>query len=271
MIYHRFRLVLMLLFLANVAVGQSGFTTIGGANFLGYGRAGVNIAGIESIYLNQAGLTDVKKFAIDISAEKRYNLAELTNISIAGAKTFKFGTVGLLLSNFGFTEYNEQKFGLAYARKLNRSISLGGQFDLLRYNILNVGSKNLISFELGMQLQLNKDFSIATHVFSPGQIEVADGTEIGTRFRLGIKYAPSAKVMVLAEVDKLIDRKAEYKLALGYQAIDVLQIRIGVNPTVSTYSFGAMLKWKDQYRIASAVSLNSQLGNVPAISLQYQQ
>jgi hypothetical protein len=250
---------------------QSGFTTIGGANFLGYGRAGVNVAGIESIYLNQAGLTDIKNMAIDISAEKRYNLSDLTNISIAGAKTFKFGTVGLLLSNFGFTEYNEQKFGLAYARKLSNYLSLGGQFDLLRYNILNVGSKNIFSFEVGMQLRLNKDFSFATHVFSPGNIEVTDGTEIGTRFRLGIKYAPSAKVMVLAEIDKVIDRKPEYKLALGYQAIDILQIRVGVNPTVSTYSFGAMIKFKDVYRIASAVALNNQLGNTPAISLQYQQ
>lgn len=271
MMYRWLILILFWLTITLTTFAQSGFNTIGGANFLGYGRAGVNISGIEAIYLNQAGLTDVKNFAMDISAEKRFNLSELTNISIAGAKTFKFGTVGLLLSNFGFTEYSEQKFGLAYARRLNRSISLGGQFDLLRYNIINIGSKNLFSFELGMQLQLNKDFSLATHIFSPGNIEVNDGTEIGTRFRLGVKYAPSAKVMVLAEADKVIDRKTEYKLAMGYQVVDMLQIRVGVNPTVYTYSFGAMIKWQEKYRIASAVSLNNQLGNTPAFTLQYQQ
>lgn len=271
MVQLRLRLILILLVGYIALQGQSGFTSLGGANFLGYGRAGVNIAGIEAIYMNQAGLTDVKSFAVDISAEKRYNLSDLTNISIAGAKTFKFGTVGLVLSNFGFTEYNEQKFGLAYARKLSTSLSIGGQFDLLRYNIANVGSKNLYSFEAGMQLKLNRDFSLASHIFSPGKIEVADGTEIGTRLRLGIKYAPSTKVFVLAEIDKVIDRKPEYKLAMGYQALDILQIRVGVNPTVSTYSFGAMLQFKKHYRVASAVSLNNQLGNSPAISLQYHQ
>lgn len=264
-------LIMFLTFIVNFTFGQSGFTTTGGANFLGYGRAGVNIAGIESIYLNQAGLTEVKNFSVDISAEKRYNLSDLTNLSFAVAKSFKFGTIGLMVSNFGFTEYNEQKFGLAYARKLNKSISLGGQFDMLRYNIASVGSKSLFSFEAGMQLKLNRDFNLAAHVFSPGNLEVTENTDIGTRFRLGVKYAPSAKVFVLGEIDKLIDRKPEYKIGIGYQVINILQIRFGINPTVSTYSFGAMLKFKDKYGIATSMSLNEALGNSPAVSLQYQQ
>lgn len=249
--------------------GQSGFTTIGGANFLGYSRAGVNLSGIEAIYLNQAGLSEVKNFAFDVSAEKRFNLEELTNISIAGAKTFAFGTVGVILSNFGFTEYNEQKFGLAYARKLNRNISLGGQFDLLRYNVDKLGSKNLFSFELGMQLKLSKDFSLATHVFSPGNIEVSETTEIGTRFRLGLMYKPSEKVFLLAELDKLIYRPLEYKVAVSYQAVKELQIRLGINPSTEIYSFGIMLQFQDKYKVASAIALNNNLGNSPAISLQY--
>lgn len=249
--------------------GQSGFTTIGGANFLGYSRAGVNLSGIEAIYLNQAGLAEVKNFAIDISAEKRFNLEDFTNISIAGAKTFTFGTVGVLLSNFGFTEYNEQKFGVAYARKLNRNISLGGQFDLLRYNVDKLGSKNLFSFELGMQLKLSKDFSLATHIFSPGNIEVSESTEIGSRFRLGLMYKPSDKVFLLVELDKLIYRTLEYKVAVSYQAVKEMQIRLGINPSTEIYSFGVMLQFQDKYKLASAVAINNNLGNSPAISLQY--
>ena len=249
--------------------GQSGFTTIGGANFLGYSRAGVNLTGVEAIYMNQAGLSDVKNYAFDVSAERRFNLEEFTNISIAGARTFKFGTIGLLLSNFGFSEYNEQKFGLAYARKLNKSISLGGQFDLLSYNSENAGTKNLFTFELGMQLQLNKEFSIATHIFSPGHIEVSESTEISTRFRLGLMYKPSSKVFLLAEIDKVIYRSLEYKLGISYQAVKELQIRLGINPSTEIYSFGAMIAIQDKYKIASAVALNNNLGNTPSVSFQY--
>lgn len=250
--------------------GQSGFTTIGGANFVGYGRAGTNIEGIESIYLNQAGLVGVKNFAFDVSAERRFNLDELTNISFAGAKTFKFGTVGLLLSNFGYSDYSEQKFGLAYAKKLSSAISLGGQFDILRLNISQFGSKNIYTFEIGMQLRLNKDFSVATHVFSPGNITINESTELGTRFRLGVKYQPSNKVFILAEMDKLIYRDIEYKIGVSYQAIKELQLRLGVNPSNETFSFGVALNIKDSYRIATAYSLQDNLGNTPAISLQYQ-
>ena len=252
-----------------MVMGQSGFTTIGGANFVGYGRAGVNIGGIESIYLNQAGLTGVKNFAFDISAERRFNLDELSNISFAGAKTFKFGTVGMVLSNFGNSDYSEQKFGLAYAKKLSSAISLGGQFDLLRLNISQFGSKNIYTFEVGMQLRLTKDFSVATHVFSPGNITINESTDLGTRFRLGLKYQPSTKVFVLVEIDKLIYREIEYKLGISYQAIKALQLRLGVNPSNETFSFGVALHFQDTYRIATAYSLQNNLGNTPAISLQY--
>lgn len=248
---------------------QSGFTTIGGANFTGYGRAGVNIAGIEGIYLNQAGLAAIKDFAVDISAEKRFNLQDLTNVSIAAAKTLKLGTIGVFVSNFGFKEYSEQKLGIAYARSLHPNLLLGGQFDILRYNIERLGSKNIYSFEFGMQLNLNKDIQIATHVFSPGRIEVNESTDIGTRFRLGVMYKPSQKVFLLVEADKLIYRSIEYKIGVSYQLVDEVQVRFGINPTVQFYSMGAMVRLKDKYRVSTAIALQDQLGNTPAISLQY--
>jgi hypothetical protein len=258
------------LFLSLALYSQSGFTTLGGANFLGLSRAGVNLGGIKSIYLNQAGLTDITDIGADMSFERRFNLEEFTNISFAGAKSFKWGTFGLLVSNFGFSEYSEQKFGLAYARKLHENLSLGGQFDILRYNIEKVGSKNLFTFEIGMQLKLNNEFSIGTHVFSPGTADVTDATELGTRFRLGLMYKPSNKVFLLAEVDKLIYRNPDFKIGLGYNVIQEAQINLGINPTLGFYSFGLHFNLKNKFCISSAIALNNNLGNSPSLSLQYQ-
>lgn len=249
---------------------QSGFTTLGGANFLAYGRAGVNISGIEAIYLNQAGLADLKGTGLDVSFEKRYNFSELTNISLAGARAFKFGTVGVMASNFGFSEYSEQKFGIAYARRLSGNVTLGGQFDLLRYNVTNTGSKNLFSFEAGMQVQLNRDFSVAAHVFSPGKIEVTEQTDLGTRFRLGLMFKPSDKVFVIGELDKLIYRKPDFKVGFSYQVVREAQVRFGMSPVTQTWSLGAMFGFGQKYHIASAFAANGNLGNTPALSMQYQ-
>jgi hypothetical protein len=265
----RFKIALTFIALSVLGRSQSGFTTLGGANFLGYSRAGVNITGIESMYLNQAGLTSIKKVAFDISTERRFNIEELTTISIAGAKTYKFGTVGFLMSSFGFSQFNEQKFGLAYARKLTKTVSLGGQFNMLRYNVEQYGSKNLFTFELGVQIQISKEISVATHIFSPGQLSINDKSDIGTRFRFGFKYMPSTKVFLLAELDKLIYRPVEYKLGISYQAVEALQIRLGINPSAELYSFGAMVSIQKVYRISSAIALNNRLGNTPSFSLQY--
>ena len=45
-----------------------------------------------------------------------------------------------------FSKYNEQKFGLAYARKLFHNVSLGGQLDYLSLNIENYSQQHFITF-----------------------------------------------------------------------------------------------------------------------------
>lgn len=252
-----------------VGKAQSGFSTLGGAHFLGFARAGVATDGSSSIYLNQAGITSVKNWSADVSVERRFNLQELTQLSFSVVKNLKIGSVGIMASNFGFDQYNEQKIGLVYARKLSPSLSLGGQFDVLRYNIENIGSKNLLSFELGMLLKINRQLSLGTHVFSPVNVEVTPDNEINTRFRAGIKYSPSNKVFLLADLDKVLDRSLEFKFGFGYQPIQNLEVRAGINPTISQYTFGFRLTLKDKFKVSSAFGLNNILGNSPALSIQY--
>ena len=248
---------------------QTGFSSSGGANFLGLARAGVAYSGAESIYLNQAGMTSVGNMAFDVSAERRYNLQELTQVSVAAMKSFKIGTLGIMASNFGFNAYNEQKFGLAYARKLSKAISLGGQMDMLRYNIENIGSKNSFSFEAGLIANISDQLALGTHVFSPIHVNINDIDIISTRFRLGLKYAPSDKVFILAEADKTIDKDMELKFGVSYTPLKVLSVLAGFNTALSSFHFGASLSIQETYKIKTAVGSSHLLGNTPAISLQY--
>lgn len=267
--YKCFFLIGFLILVSLAAKTQSGFSSLGGAHFLGYARAGVATEGGGSIYLNQAGITAVKNWSADISVERRFNLEELTQLSFSVVKSLKIGNVGIMASSFGFDQYNEQKIGLVYARKLSPMLSLGGQFDVLRYNIENLGSKNVFSFEVGMLLKINRQLSLGTHVFSPVNVEVTNGNEINTRFRAGIKYSPSNKVFLLADLDKVLDRSLEFKFGFGYQPSQILEVRAGMNPTISQYTFGFRLSLKDKFKISSAFGLNNILGNTPALSIQY--
>jgi hypothetical protein len=260
-----------IIFFSFCANGQSGFSSLGGAHYLAFARAGVAMDGGSSIYLNQAGITSVQKWSADISVERRFNLQELTQLSFSLIKSMKIGSFGVMASNFGFDQYNEQKICLVYARKLSSTLSLGGQFDILRYNIENIGSKNLLSFEVGMLLKINRQLSLGTHVFSPVNVEVTNGDEINTRFRAGIKYSPSNKVFLLADLDKVLDRSLEFKFGFGYQPIQILEVRAGMNPTISQYSFGFRLTLKDKFKVSSAFGMNNILGNTPALSIQYEE
>jgi hypothetical protein len=248
---------------------QSGFNTAGGAHFLGYARAGVTIEGLESVYLNQAGMADIQNWAVDASYERRFNIEGLDFLSLAAAKRTSWGTWAVSVTNFGLSEYNEQKFGLAYARRLHQRLSIGGQFNYMRYNIENLGSRHIFSFEAGMILRLHKSLRIGTHIFSPGFVEVAEDTDLPTRFRTGISYHPSDKVFLLVEADKSLQRQTEFKIALGYAILQHMHIRMGINPTLSLYSLGFQITLKDRIKMSGAVGLQNALGHSPAISFQY--
>lgn len=268
----KIRLIALSILFASLHIcanAQTGFSSAGGANFLGLARAGVAYSSAESIYLNQAGMTSVRNMAFDVSAERRYNLEELTQVSIAAMKTFKIGTFGLVASSFGFSEYNEQKFGLAYARPLSNKISIGGQMDMLRYNIDQIGSKNTFSFEVGLLTQINAQLTLGAHIFSPIHVNINDTDVVSTRFRLGLKYMPSNKVFLLAETDKSIAKDIELKFGIGYDPIKVLRLMAGFNTRLSSFHFGASLTFQETYKIKTAIGSSHVLGNTPAISLQY--
>lgn len=256
-------------FLVYGIMAQSGFNTAGGAHFLGYARAGVTIEGLESVYFNQAGISDIQDWAIDASYERRFNIEGLDFLSLAAAKKTSWGTWAASVTSFGITEYSEQKFGMAYARRLHPFLSIGGQLNYLRYNLESQGSRHIFSFEAGMILRLHKSLKIGTHVFSPGIVEVAEDTDLPTRLRTGISYHPSEKVFLLLEADKSLQRQTEFKIALGYAVWQHMHIRLGVNPTLSLYSIGFQISLQDRLKMSGAAGIQNGLGHSPAISLQY--
>jgi hypothetical protein len=265
-----YALVASLNFLCLCAFGQSGFTTLGGANTVGIARAGSTLTGIAAIYTNPAGLAEAKNWAFDASVEQRFGIADLRNISMAVAKNTSFGTFALLGSQFGYSEFNEQKMALAYARKLSTKVNIGGQFDLLRTNIATLDAKTGVTFEVGAQVQISKVLKLGTHIFSPGNVKLSDLTTVGTRFRIGLQYHPSTKVALIGEVDKLEYRPLEYKLAVMYQPSSAISIRLGASPSTQSYGFGLGYTLNEKYHVHSAYLSHQTLGGTPAFSIQYQ-
>ncbi|MFZ1702753.1 MAG: hypothetical protein WAT79_00325 [Saprospiraceae bacterium] len=263
-------LIILSLFFVRSGFSQFHFTSMGGAHFNGLGRAGMSVEGISAIYNNPAGLSSINKWMVDVSYERRFNLEDLSSIQVSAAKNFNFGTIGFVFSQFGTEVYNEQLYGLAYGRKLNNSVSIGGMLSVVGFYFQQTGSKVTGTFSIGGTVKINHQFKVSTRIFSPAIVSISENSEIATRAGLGLTYSPSQKVALFSELDKSLSRPQwEYKFGISYQIIDPLAMQIGFNPSAQFYAFGISYRVFQKCFVKTAGSVHQVLGITPALSISY--
>lgn len=249
---------------------QNGTQNLGGAIIQGIGGAGVTLDNISSLYTNQAGSAFIEDWAIDVSVVRRFNLEELTTISMAAAKKVKIGTLGLTVAQYGFESYSEQKIGLSYARLLTSYLSISGQFNILGFKIEDFDNSYKYTVEMGIYTRLSPKVHLAAHIYNPTSIKLTDEENLDSRMKLGVKYLPSLKVRLFSEIEKIIDRDLQIKFGSSYQVIENLDISLGANLSLESFHFGFQYRIQNAFTIAAAFSLNnSYLGNTPSFSGQY--
>lgn len=261
----------LLLTLGNLSLNaQIGLNLAESTRSLSLGGSSLLFENIDAAYSNQAGLTNIKGIQAIAFVEQRFDLAELSTASIAVAKGFKFGTVAMHFSSFGFSDFSNQKLGLAYARKLFDNLSVSGQFDLFNTQIKGFGSTQYITFELGLYSKLTKQIHLAAHIFSPGSVGITENDDLSSRIRFGAKYIPSEKVNVMIEFHKVIDSSDDIRVGIEYKLIDKLVIRVGASFDPSKYSFGFAYELPKGIILEGGYSYHQYLGNTPGIAFKYQ-
>jgi len=243
---------------------------IAGARGAGMANASLTFADIHSIFANQAGLAFVKKTSAMAASERRFNLSHLSTFLAAVAVPTRSGTFGLAVHYFGFDAFNEQKIGLAYARKLLKNFSIGLQFDYLNTKVAEYGSKGVLTFELGFLLRATKKIQLATHLFNPARTELANGENLPTTFSFGGSFRPSEKVVLVVEVEKDISFDARVKAGIEYQVVEEIFLRTGISTEPAQASFGLGFKIKNGLKIDVASSYHQVLGYSPSVGLSFQ-
>ncbi len=270
--YTKTIVVVALLFFSTPFFAQNGLPATSGARGLGMGNVGTTFQDIYSAFGNQAGLAHLKEASFAIHAERRFLVEGINSVSAAFAYPTNSGTFGLSINYFGYGEYNEQKIGLNYARKLFDKVSIGAQFDYLGTNFNDpiYGNRASFTFELGVQAKLMKEFLVGAHIFSPVRIQLTDDSRdnIPTQFKVGLTYLPSDKLSVTAEVEKDIDFPVSVGVGMEYFLIDKLAVRagIGTEPTQTSFGLGVYL---NSVNIDFASSYHWVLGFTPSISVAF--
>lgn len=267
-----FTYIIFLLFvlISGTSSGQNGTQNLGGAITNGIGQAGVTLDNISAMYTNQAGTAFMDGWAVDVSADQRFGLEELTTFSFAAATSLNIGTVGVVVGQYGFDALSEQKIGLSYARLLTSKLAIGGQFDVLGFKIDQFGNSYSYTVEVGIYSVLSKQIHLAAHVYNPMNSKINDREDLDSRMKLGIRYIPSNKLNIYSEAEKIIDRNLQLKLGAQYNAAKNLNLMAGANLEITSFHFGFNYRIQNQFTIAAAFSFNNnELGNSPGVSAQY--
>ena len=265
-----------LLFLALQFAFSLNISAIGdessGARSLGLGNANVTLHDLWSANNNQAGLAYVKQFGIGMAYETRFNLSELSLKTLNMAVPVKFGTFGLTVQQFGFSDFNENKFGLAYGMEVSKRVSLGIQIDYLFVSVAeaNTQNKSGITAELGLQFKATEKLTFGAHVFNlPNTKMNGEFNEpIPMIISLGLNYEFSKKLLAVVDIEKNIDLEPNLKVGLEYHPIDALYFRGGLNTFDFHYTGGIGVTLKG-FNFDLGFSHQTYLGLITQASLHY--
>ena len=261
---HRFIILAVLLAAAVTAGAQDG-------NFEAMANASVMQNGLWSVNNNQAGLADLQRFAVGINYQNRFQLAETSTKSVAAALHTSTGNFALSFNRFGYSQYSENSFGLAYARQFGERVSAGLQFDYLNINQPSAyGNNGVFLFEVGLQAKPIDNLQVGVHVFNPTKAKMAEYEDerVNTSFRFGASYFFSQIVQVAAEVEKTMQTDLRCKVGLEYQIINNLFLRTGFRSKPNEFCFGAGYTYKG-LTFDFAFSTHQYLPMSTQVSLKY--
>jgi hypothetical protein len=243
-----------------------------GARASAMANSTVGGADVWSVFHNQAGLARLKNMEAGIYYENKFLLPELSLKGLAFAAPLKSGVLGLSVSHYGFSLYNETQAGLAFSRSLGEKVSAGVQVNLFNTYIgEGYGNQTMVSAEAGILAELTDAITLGAHIYNPNRTKISDfaNERIPTIMRLGMNFKLSEKVLMCAEVLKDTQHKPIVKFGIEYEVAKDFFLRTGVSTNPSRNSFGFGYKQK-QYTIDIASSKHPLLGYSIQTGLNYQ-
>ncbi len=270
---HKHKIISFLAFLltCQFAIGQRSDIATQGAESLALGHISSVHHGHNTMANNfSATLFNTQSFGININSERRFNLSELTASMISAFKTIDDkNAVGLLISDYGFEEWREQKISLGYTRKLSDKFAIAAVFDLNTIRIKENGSKNFPSFGLQMTGFINKNLRYGVKLFNFENADINEFSPPSQYIQVGLAHQVSKKTELLVEFDKHIDEILNIRAGTKYNPLTPLNLYLGYETGPGRMSFGFGYCLQNKFQLDFAASYDNLLGVTPGLSLAY--
>ncbi len=257
-------LLLISLILSTSMVFAYDFIHPMGGRAAAMGGSSVASQGLWAMQNNPAGMANLDIISFGLYYENRWLLPETAYKCGAFALPTKFGCLGLSFNQYGSSKYNENKFGLAYAKDFGRYLQIGLQLDYLLLKIGNdYGTFSAVTFELGLQSHVTDKLTLGTYIFNPVNFsfeQTLNHEKLPIVMRFGLAYQFTKDFIGQCEIEKDTEREGvSLRGGLEYEAVKHLYIRAGVqtNPGILSFGIGYAIRFA---QINVAAQLHNELG-----------
>lgn len=217
---------------------------------------------------NQAALAQTKNAGVGVFGERRFMLSENSAYGLAAAIPTGLGNIGLSVNYAGFTNFNENKIGLAYARSLGPKLDLGVQFNYYGYRVPVYGNASAINFEIGAIMHISEKLNAGIHAYNPtgGKLGKTGDEKLASAYKFGVGYDASENFYISSELVKEEGKPINAIGGIQYQFVKQFFARVGfMSETGSGYG-GVGVSWKN-LRLDVTGSYHPQLGLSPGLML----
>ena len=242
-----------------------------GSRLTALGNSGVALQDVWSLQSNQAGLAALDKPVAAIAFQNSYLNTDLSTQSAVVAYPFKNNVIGMSFQNYGFSAYNEQRIGFAYAKRFGKNVFTAMNVNVHQVKINQYGTAQTYSVEAGIQFKANRHLLIGSHISNPNKSGYNSQVDavVPTLLEIGASYGFSDKLILNGGLLKDLNFLTDARFGLEYNMAEWLALRggINVNPFRQFAGFGCKYQ---RLRIDAAAASHPTLGYSPQMSLGYE-
>jgi hypothetical protein len=257
-----------LAFFVNSILFAQGIVSPMASRFPDLGAYSESFADVISAMNNQAALAEIKQVQLGVYGERTFMLENAGFFSLLLAVPAFSGNFGIQADYFGYPEYNESQFGLAYGRRLGEKINLGAKFNFFMLRVAGYGSASSVNCELGCTWAIAEKLRTGIHVYNlfGGKFPGIPESKLPYIFKSGLGYEPGKQLLVGIEAIKEENTTINIKAGVQYKFADRFIFRLAF-ATGATSNFFVIGYSKQNLRLELVASYHQQLGISPGVVL----
>lgn len=266
----RHLLIYCLLFIAAGLQAQVFMRPFDNAAAMGMGGATIAMPGISAGLGNDAQLGLGNKLGIFAGSALPYSLKGWQTAHFQGIKSIgKAGGIGISVLHSATEVYAEQRFQLAYGRRLGEKFYFGGSADVLRNNAQEYGSNTYATFSLSVLAKALPQVWVGAKVQNPFQQKIGADV-LPTVVRVGATWKPTDIFLIALETEKDLERAAMVKMGIEYHPTPIIAIRVGTRSgKTARMAFGAGFRLKNGISLDIGSEWHPTLGITPSAMIAW--